>query len=625
MKNGPNSAQQKKRHVHLGHWPWVAVAVLALGVASIALLIGNDRIHERLVARDLMLVCAIGEMESNVAKAHLWMKEYVSGDDANGDEIWASFDAAKRGIDAVQHGGVIHENLKIPVPLTAPELRDQALRISDDIGRLEKMSRERLKAYEASEEVGIGSPMDMEQDDIFFGFSERSSQLEMAIVELVAKNQRQARLIFQTILTAWIVIVAMAVTGLWTRESKRRLAETALTEREAQLLQAQKMEAVGRLAGGIAHDINNYLAAIIAQAELVRMKADVGSPTVQKMDSVIATAGKASGLIKRLLAFSRRQPVHPAVVDLNEVVEGLRKVVVRLLGERIWLELDLDENLGNVKIDPAQLEQVVVNLLVNAGDAMPEGGTVTVRTRNLVADEFFLDSHPTAEEGEYVLLEVSDVGTGVAPEIRDKLFEPFFTTKEEAGRSGLGLATVYGIVRQNRGIISLESTLGEGTTFRIHLPRTREEARVAAGQPEETESLDGHQEKILLVEDNDDLRISTQGVLEAIGYRVTAAANGQEAIALCENGASDVDLLITDVVMPGMSGREVMDRVRRIRADVSVLFISGYTDNVILRHGIREGEFEFLQKPFSTQKLARKIRQVLESSPHGGGPVRHHV
>ncbi len=595
-------------------WHWMPAAVLAMGIASIGLLIASDRIHEELVARDLAMVCAVSDLQTQAATAHLWIKEFVSGDEANHDRIWERLDGATAVSDALLGGGTVHQ---VTVQaITEPALRAQAEEIRAQIVRLRDITEEREALYRQGESVGIGSDMDMLHDDLYFALTDMSEALERQIVMRVMENKSQAQLLFRTILIAWVLIVAMAVTGLWSREHRRRQAEAALRESESQLLQAQKMEAVGRLAGGIAHDINNYLAAITAQSELVRMKSEPGSRVATKMDSVIATAQKASTLIKRLLAFSRRQPVQPEVVKLNRVVEGLGKMMTRLIGEDVELETALERSIWNVRIDPSQLEQVIVNLLVNAREAMPTGGRLMLTTRNYRLGQAWEEAPVNLPPGEYVMLSIADSGTGIPPEIRDKIFEPFFTTKEEAGRSGLGLATVYGIVRQNGGHITVRSQVGEGTEFRILVPRcTEPETRPVTSAVRAEPPARGHQERILLVEDSDDLRDSTRGLLEEMGYRVDVAANGEEALRLYDTLGDSLDLLITDVVMPGMSGREVMDHIRQRNRELNVLFISGYTDSVVVRHGVRDGEFEFLQKPFSAESLARKVRDVLEDRP----------
>jgi two-component system cell cycle sensor histidine kinase/response regulator CckA len=294
-------------------------------------------------------------------------------------------------------------------------------------------------------------------------------------------------------------------------------------------------------------------------------------------------------------------------------VEGLQGMMKQLIGEDVQLDTFLAGDLWPARVDPAQVEQIVVNLLVNAREASPRGGKVTIETANVVLDRDYLSNNPTVKAGEYVLLAFSDSGSGIAPEIQDRIFEPFFTTKEGTEARGLGLATVYGIVKQNGGHVAVYSEVGQGTTFRIYFPRSSEARTVPEGQAANAR-LAGGSEAILLVEDNDELRGAARGILEALGYRVTAAANGNEALATFEDLDGDVDLVICDVVMPGMSGQEVVDRIRTKSPETRVIFMSGYTDNVVLRHGILEGEFEFLEKPFSADRLAAKIRQVLEAA-----------
>ncbi|HRC86174.1 MAG TPA: ATP-binding protein, partial [Thermoanaerobaculia bacterium] len=386
--------------------------------------------------------------------------------------------------------------------------------------------------------------------------------------------------------------------------------ESALRASEERLLRSQKLEAVGRLAGGVAHDINNYLAAITGHCELVRMREEPGSRTARKMDEVIQTALSASSLIKRLLAFSRRQPMQLEVVDLNRAIHRLEPMIRRLIGEDIDLHLSLAGELWAVKIDPAQLEQVVVNLLVNAREAMPRGGKVTVETANVPGGP----PQPGSRRGpvpDSILLAVTDTGPGIPPEVQARIFEPFFTTKEESGSSGLGLATVYGIIEQHGGCLGVYSEPGYGACFKIYLPRASEPA---TEQPKEAprEVMRRGDERILLVEDNAEFRTSAAELLVGLGYEVQTAANGNEALSLVNGAESLPGLLITDVVMPGMSGRELVDRLSAKGASLPVLYVSGYTDNVVLNHGVLEGEVEFLQKPFTALDLARKVRTVLD-------------
>jgi PAS domain S-box-containing protein len=380
---------------------------------------------------------------------------------------------------------------------------------------------------------------------------------------------------------------------------------------EGQFLQAQKMEAVGRLAGGIAHDINNYLGAVTGFCDIVRIKHSSDEEIVERMDAAIASIVKASTLIKQLLAFSRMQPVKPVVVDLNDVVGKMEKMMMRLIGEDIELLTDLGADLWNVKIDPAQVEQVIVNLLVNSRDAMPQGGRVTIQTANIDVDEWFLKKYPKQKRGPYVLLSVSDTGIGIPAKIQDKIFEPFFTTKGRGKGSGLGLSTVYGIVKQNDGYIWVDSEMGSGATVQMYLPVCEEEVPYPCEEVKEsTADLGGHG-RILIAEDNPDVRESLKAMLETMGYTVTAAANGEEAIALFDEMGGNIDLLVTDVVMPGMSGKDVAERIKKIKENVKVLFISGYDDSVIVDHHILGDSVNLLQKPFPAKELAKKIKSIL--------------
>ncbi len=395
--------------------------------------------------------------------------------------------------------------------------------------------------------------------------------------------------------------------------SQRRQIKRVLRQREAELRQAQKMEAVGRLAGGIAHDINNYLGAIMGFCEVARMNSRGDEALAQRMDAAMETASEASALIRQLLAFSRKQPIRPEVVDLNRVVARMEGMMKQLLGDNIALSTDCDEGLSSVEVDPSQVEQILVNLLVNSRDAMPQGGEILVRTSNVEKGPEKGGSHPALAPGRYAVISVLDTGLGIAPEIQEKIFEPFFTTKSESGSSGLGLATVYGIVKQNGGFIAVSSQPERGTTFEIFLPAcdrpaTQRQAPAGAEAPVSTGPA-----KVLLVEDNGHMRASTESLLKALGHDVLVASDGDTALRLLAEEQPALDLLITDVVMPGLSGPQLLSRIREERDDLRCLFISGYTDNVILRHGLDQERSDFLQKPFTARSISRKIGELLSA------------
>ncbi|MGB7621271.1 MAG: PAS domain S-box protein [Terriglobia bacterium] len=380
---------------------------------------------------------------------------------------------------------------------------------------------------------------------------------------------------------------------------------------EEQFRQAQKMEAVGRLAGGVAHDFNNLLTAIMGYSELLLMRFDASDPARKNAEEIKKAGERAASLTRQLLAFSRRQILQPQVMDLNTVVSGMEKLVRRLIGEDVDLRLGLQVPLGNVKADPGQVEQVILNLVVNSRDAMPHGGKLTIETQNIVLQEEYAWKNPGAKPGDYVMLAVSDTGDGMSAEVQSHLFEPFFTTKEKGKGTGLGLSTVYGIVKQSNGYISAESAEGLGTTFRVYLPRV-EEMVVNVKTPVVPEEQLAGEETILLVEDEQAIRGLIITMLRMKGYRVLEASNGQEALQIFEGIEDPIDLVITDVVMPKMSGSELASRIVAVTPETKVLFVSGYSEEAVLYEGGFDPGTAFLQKPFSPDSLARKVREVLD-------------
>jgi len=388
-------------------------------------------------------------------------------------------------------------------------------------------------------------------------------------------------------------------------------AESEKARLEAQLLQAQKMESIGRLAGGIAHDFNNMLEVIQGYSDLLADRLGPQDPLWHYVDGIRKAAGRSAEVTGQLLAFSRRQVIEPRVVDLNAVIEDLRSTLEPLIGEDVTLRITADPGQCLILADPAQLAQVLVNMAANARDAMPEGGELGITTSHALLDGSSR-GRGDCRPGPHVLLEVSDGGIGMDGETMAHLFEPFYTTKDVGRGTGLGLATVYGIVKQNGGCIGVESRPGCGSVFRIYLPAAegaaRREEPAPAGRPPEA----GRHETILLVEDDGLVRATAQAMLEALGYRVLPAGSGREAVVSCAESDRAVDLLLTDIVMPDMNGAELRDRVVRIRPGLPVLFMSGYTADVIASHGILEDGVDLVQKPFDLPLLDRRIREVLE-------------
>jgi PAS domain S-box-containing protein len=379
-----------------------------------------------------------------------------------------------------------------------------------------------------------------------------------------------------------------------------------------QYRQAQKMEAVGRLTAGIAHDFNNLLTAINGFAELMQYELKPEDPYQRYVDRILHSGQLAADLIRQLLVFSRRQIVEPKVLDLNVVVTEMGALLRRIIGEDIQLKAKLTPDLWLIKADPAQIEQIIVNLAVNARDAMPAGGQLTIETGNVMLDPNYVAHHLEARPGDYVLLALNDTGIGMSEEVKAHIFEPFFTTKEEGKGTGLGLATIYEIVKQCGGNIWLYSEEGQGTAFKIYLPRAVE-AVTPLPPRDQVGELPRGEETILLVEDDVGVRTLEVQVLRQQGYTVLEAADGEEALHLAQTHAEDIHLLLTDVVMPHMSGRELANRLETIRPGTKVLFTSGYTDNTIAHHGMLDPGIAFLQKPFGPLALTRKVREVLDN------------
>ena len=410
--------------------------------------------------------------------------------------------------------------------------------------------------------------------------------------------------------SAWQPGEQAHVTAVIRDITERRQAQEALKQRDQRLQQAQKMEAIGRLAGGVAHDFNNLLTAIIGFGELVRDNLQASDPNRADIVEVLGAAQRAATLTRQLLAFSRRQVVTPQVVALDQVVAGTEKMLRRLIGEDIVLSSRTLPDLWRVRADPGQIEQVLVNLSVNARDAMPDGGELHIELFNADIDAPTAMALPGFEPGRYVCLGVTDNGSGIEPALLAHIFEPFFTTKAEGRGTGLGLATVYGIAKQNGGYVEVDSLVGRGTTFRVYFPRV-ETTDVAAGIVTAGISLEAASETVLLVEDDDRVRGLVGSVLRKRGYTVLEASRGDQALALASGHTAPIHLLLSDVVMPGMSGRVVAARVTELRPEVRVLLMSGYSDDAVLRSGIEAAITPFIQKPFSMEALAIKIRETL--------------
>jgi signal transduction histidine kinase len=399
----------------------------------------------------------------------------------------------------------------------------------------------------------------------------------------------------------------------------RRRAEETLQKTEEQLRQAQKLEAIGSLAGGVAHDFNNMLSVILSYANLALEELAPAGALREDILEIKRAGERAGELTRQLLAFSRQQVLEPHVIDLNRVVGGMDKMLRRLLGEHVELAAFPAHRVGKVLADKSQIEQVLMNLVVNARDAMPLGGKLTIETANVILDQAYCAAHVGANPGPHVLLSVTDTGTGMDHETQERIFEPFFTTKGPGQGTGLGLSTVFGIVKQSGGHVWVHSELGHGTTFKVYLPRVEGHEEPASDPPGPLQVRGS--ETILLVEDEDQVRGLMRTVLRRHGYDVLEAQNGGEAFLICEQYRSRIDLLLTDLVLPRMNGRQVAERLMGMRPGVKVLFVSGHTDTSLLPPGTvaPDTAFAFLQKPITPEALLRKVREILDIHPTGPG------
>jgi len=463
--------------------------------------------------------------------------------------------------------------------------RDEILRM-DPFEIVDPESRERVKGSRLSSDVPL-------RDEISIRTKSGATRWIDAIANRIQFEGRSA-----------VLVTGVDITD-------RKQTEEALRSSEAQLRQSQKMEAVGRLAGGVAHDFNNLLTVIKGYSELALEEISESDPLHAGVQEIQRAADRAASLTRQLLAFSRRQVLAPKVLDLNQLVIDTQKLLRRLLGEDVELITSLESQLGSVRADPHQIEQVLMNLAVNAKDAMPRGGKLTIETSNVDFDHDYTREHVTVKPGAYVMLAVSDTGTGMDAETCTRVFEPFFTTKEQGKGTGLGLSTVYGIVKQSGGYIWVYSEAGLGSSFKIYLPRVDEAAERAPARQVRQEAYRGT-ETILLVEDEAGVRALIRQVLRRQGYTVLDCSHGGEALLAAERHHGEIHLLLTDVVLPQMNGRELVERLLSLRSDMKVLFMSGYTDEAIAHHGVLTPGSAFVQKPFTNESLARKVREVLD-------------
>jgi PAS domain S-box-containing protein len=487
----------------------------------------------------------------------------------------------------------------------------------DMLGNITSLNRtgQRLTGYSSEEAIGMNFEQFVAEEYVETA-AEMLSRKAVAdvptVYELEIVTRSGARVAVEvSSRTIFAEGKPIGVQGVARDITERKRTEEALHASQVQLQQSQKLEAVGQLAGGVAHDFNNLLTAIIGYSQLSLRRLDPDDPIARNINEIMKAAGRAASLTRQLLAFSRKQILEAKVLDLNIVVNDMFKMLCRLIGEDIELATVPAPNLNKVKADSCQIEQIIMNLVVNARDAMPGGGKLTIETANVLLDSEYALQHLPTLPGAYVMLAVSDTGTGMDQQTLSRIFEPFFTTKELGKGTGLGLSTVYGIVKQSGGYIWVYSEVGKGTTLKVYLPRVNE--RLVPDTPRPApRPIPGGSETILLVEDDDQVREIAREILERKGYRALPAANGEQALAVAQQQTGKIDLMITDVVMPQMSGRELAEHMSLLRPEMKILYMSGYTDDATVRHGLLDRQFEFIQKPFTADVLARKVRDTLD-------------
>lgn len=583
-------------------------------------------LRDQLVVADQGRLDALVEIQLAVTTVHLWLEEYVTGDEVELDIITEGLQRAAALYQSMIDGGMVGDiEVRIP-PLPAGPVRDSAMAARPHLQAFSEITARRQRGLAQGDEVGIGSEIDARYDQHYHLFINGLRVVEAATRKQLAERVTLARRLAQALLATWLLLIVFSVSGLWTREKKRRQAEEALRVKEHQLMRAQKMDAVGRLAGGITHDINNYVAAITTNCELAQLQLDAGSPIAKKMDAVLRVCGKISDLIEQLLAFSRQQPARRETVNLNDLIGDLDGMLRRMSGEDIHFTTRLEPSLWSTLIDPSQAEQILVNLVVNARQAMPAGGSISIETENIEIGSLSEVAHAGIKPGHYVLLSVRDTGHGIDEQIQDRVFEPFFTTKGEANNSGLGLSTIYGIVVQNKGHVELDSKPGVGTRFRIYLPgdmTLTDRASPGDHERQPGSALQRGAGCVLLVEDNDEFRRSAHGLLEELGYRVLVAIDGRDALQVYARHSNEIDLVLTDMVMPGMSGGELAAAISESGGQVPVLFMSAYTADVLSESRLGGGDMTILQKPFTAAALSSQLREMLDGSAARSKADRH--
>jgi len=581
----------------------VTIVLIALGLilATAFAYTSFDRLVERTVTR----LEAVSTVLIETTEAHLWFEEILSGDD-NEDisVVWFHLDRARISARALLDGGVI------PAGRVAP-LKDDLYRqkVDEILALLVEVRTLAHQRYEHALSSRPGSEIDEQFDYVFDRLIAEAKILDLALREESRRDLLTSKVMHLVLVLLFLGLTATLISVMRRYERNQTASAAILVKKEGQLRQAQKMEAVGNLAGGIAHDFNNLLQAIIGYGEVLAEDLAGGDKGVEEVDHILKAGHRASDLTRQLLAYSRRQAISPVDLDLNELITNVMKILQRLIGENIELTTVLDNRPITINADRTQMEQILMNLCINARDAIAGAGSLTIKTETVSLEEAYCADHVWANPGPYALMIVTDTGCGMDRATMNKVFEPFFTTKPVGKGTGLGLSTVYGIVKQNDGLINVYSEPGRGSTFKIYWPLVDRVPTSASTTPVMAD-LRGT-ETILLAEDDAEVRSFASRLLVKNGYRVLAARDGREAIDIFDAEGETIDLALLDVVMPQRSGREVMDHIRTGGSDIPVVFTSGYNLNAIHTEFVLHKGIELLEKPYGREKLLQRLRKEL--------------
>jgi PAS domain S-box-containing protein len=584
-------------------------ALLFAGILAFVLALAGGLVFSNRTSRPLMDIAAAAD---DLAKGD-WTRTVPARGSAEATKMATAFNDMTRSLrEQADHLKAAYQRFS-----TVTQSARDAIVSTDGEGNITFWNRSAETTFGYTESEVLGRPIALlmaksdraayaaalpapESDDVTFGH----------VIEVTGVRKDGGMFPIEFSLAAVRATEGIAFTAIIRDVMERKQSQEALRQRDEQLRQAQKMEPIGRLAGGVAHDFNNLLMAIHGYAEMLVQNLDAGDERKSDAEEILKAAERAAGLTRQLLAFSRRQVITQQAVALDQLVDGMQKMLQRLIGPEIEISTEYWPDLTPALADSAQVEQILVNLVINARDAMPSGGKIMIELRNIELDRIGVAAHPGLQPGEYVEMAVSDTGVGMDPDTAVRIFEPFFTTKDSGKGTGLGLATVYGIVQQNGGGIEVQSRVGRGTTFYIYLPRAVDLGKPALIKPA---SSIGASETVLLVEDDDRVRALVANMLKKNGYKVLLASAGDQALEIAARHHGRIHLLLTDVMMPGLNGRILSERLTAARPDTRVLYMSGYSDDAILRRGVKSAAAYFIQKPFSVEALANKIRETLSA------------